>query len=224
MSSFSKIAVSNNVRIIHPFKVDISKKKSAGNSKPEFTLAVNYHSKLYRGFKSDNQNGAFFSYDLIAIKGLDFPLTVPNDFPSKNIYCILEIDVSNLSPRSPTIKLVPDSNPGGFTPELQPIVLQDSQNLRQTKARIIIATFVADDESFAGLPPNGVNTPYIIQHVNTNLILCNFVINGVSVIYPVPIAGGKLNENFVAGTGGTATSLGVNTSLVENFVDIQKNG
>jgi hypothetical protein len=196
MSSFNKIGITRpTAGQTHPFKIDIGKKGSKSDGTPTYTLAVNYHSRLYGPLKLANDK---LQYEKIAIKefgedGIDFAKEVPNSFPGKNFYCVLEMDISNLKV-TPPAKIVWVSSDQSEA-ELAPVVFEGSDNLKQTKARVIIGVFVADDEAIAGLPGNdsAVNTAYIMQFVNTNLIMCNMVFDGIPIVYPVPFAGGRLN-------------------------------
>jgi hypothetical protein len=185
--------------LAHPFKVDISKIGKNPDGKPIYGLAVNFHSFLYSGM---TQKGNFFKFTRVAIRefsesGLDFVKPVPPTFPGQNFYCVLEVDISNLRPvgQARIVWISSDTSEEA----LAPILFESGSNLRQTKARAIIGVLVADDEAIAGTPggaENKVNTAYFIQYINTHLIMCNMVFDGVAVIYPVPFVGGRLNEQF----------------------------
>jgi hypothetical protein len=189
--SFNKIGITRpTVGLVHPFKIDIGKKGAKADKTPQYTLAVNYHSRLYESLdlKSDK-----LQYNRVNISGLDATKDVPASFPGKNFYCVLEVNISNLKAVAPARIVWVESDQS--EEDLAPVVFESSSNLRQTKARIIIGVFVADDEAVAGLPGNesAVNTAYLLQFVNTNLIMCNMVFDGIPIIYPVPFGGGRLN-------------------------------
>jgi len=197
MSSYSKIAIgrsSSSVGSAHAFKVDLKKDsvdKTTGL--PLYALAVNYHSRLFTGMSFTNDGGSFLQWQKINITGLDYDQKVPDTFPGKNYYCVLKVTVANLQANEAEIIWVSDDN---TVNELQPVTFESNDNLKQIEARIIIAVLVSDDEALAGTSnKNGgaVNTAYVMQFINTNLIMCNMVFDGVPVIYPVPFAGGRLN-------------------------------
>lgn len=188
--SYSRIGITKpSIGLVHPFKIDIGKDGKKSDGTPQYTLAVNYHSRLYKELTTRDR---YLDYTNLTITGLDFVQRVPSSFPGKNYYCVLNIDVSDLSATSAKIEWVEGDN---SQDDLAPVVFTSSDNLRQTKARIIIGVLVSDDEAVAGLPGNesAVNTSYIMQFVNTNLLMCNMVFNGVPIIYPVPFGGGRLN-------------------------------
>jgi hypothetical protein len=193
MSSYSKIGITRpSIGSAHPFKIDIKKDGSNSDGTPQYVLAVNYHSRLFTGMSFTNEGGSFLQWQKINITGLDFNQKVPSTFPGENYYCVLKITVSNLEATEAEIVWVSNDK---TVDDLQPVKFESSDNLRQTEARIIIGVFVFDDEVLAGLPggESAVNTAYIMQFINTNLIMCNMVFDGVPVIYPVPFAGGRLN-------------------------------
>jgi hypothetical protein len=194
MSNYYKIGITRpSVGLVHPFKIDIGKKGKRADGAPQYTLAVNYHSRLYVGMKIRDK---YLSYEKKSITGLDFIKEVPPEFggePSQNIYCVLELGISNLQVQTAKIEYrVGDKNED----ELDPIVFESSDNLRQTGARIIIGVLTLDDEAIAGLPSSDAKTPYIVQFVNTNLMIANMVFDGIPIIYPVPFIGGRLNDEF----------------------------
>jgi hypothetical protein len=175
----------------HPFKIDILRNGSKSDGTPQYGLAVSFHSRLFTGLSKTEE---FLQYNQINITGLDFLQNVPASFPGKNYYCILKIMVSNLQATSAKIEWVSDD---ASVDSLQPVKFQSSQDRRQTEARIIIGVLVNDDEAIAGTPPEGlINTTYIIQNINTNLIMCNMVFDGIPVVYPVPFAGGRQSANL----------------------------
>jgi hypothetical protein len=196
MSNYNKIGITRpSAGQAHPFKIDVSKEGKNADGTPKYALAVNYHSRLYDGLDLQDK---YLQYKQVEIKkftedGIDFKKPVPNSFPGKNFYCVLEINVTNLRAVPPAKILWVESDQS--EQELAPVEFQDSSNLRQTKARIIIGVFVSDDEAVAGLPGNesAVNTAYIMQNIHTNLLMCNMVFDGVPIIYPVPFGGGRLN-------------------------------
>jgi hypothetical protein len=191
MSNYNKIGITRpSAGLVHPFKIDIAKAGKNADNTPKYTLAVNYHSRLYENLDLKDK---YLQFNRVNIAGLDAIKEVPTTFPGKNFYCVLEINVSNLRAVPPARIVWVESDQS--EEELAPIEFQDSSNLRQTKARIIIGIFVSDDEAIAGLPggESAVNTAYIMQFINTNLMLSNMVFDGVPVIYPVPFGGGRLN-------------------------------
>ena len=75
MSNYYKIGVTRpSIGMAHPFKIDIGKKGKKQDGTPQYTLAVNYHSRLYVGMKFRDQ---YLSYEKISITGLDFVKLVP---------------------------------------------------------------------------------------------------------------------------------------------------
>lgn len=193
MSSYNKIGITRpTVNLVHPFKIDIKKNGSRADGSPLYVLAVNYHSRLFTGMSKTNAGGSFLQWQKINIKGLDFDKEVPSTFPGQNFYCVLKVKVANLQATEAEITWV--SNDQSVN-DLQPVTFESSTNLKQTEAKIIIGVFVSDDESLAGTPPgeSAVNTAYIMQNINTNLLMCNMVFDGIPVIYPVPFGGGRLN-------------------------------
>lgn len=175
----------------HPFKIDILKNGTKSDGTPQYALAVNYHSRLFTDLSKTEE---FLQYNQITITGLDFAQDVPASFPGKNYYCVLKIMVDNLQAKSAKIEWVSDD---ASVDTLQPVKFISSQDRKQTEARIIIGVLVNDDEAVAGTPAAGrINTTYIIQNINTNLIMCNMVFDGVPVVYPVPFAGGRQSANL----------------------------
>jgi hypothetical protein len=190
MSNYNKIGITRpSAGQAHPFKIDISKTGTRQDGTPIYSLAVNYHSRL---FTQMSKTEKYLQWVKKNITGLDFVKEVPSSFPGENFYCVLKIEVNNLQTQDAEIIWVSDDK---TVNELQPVTFDSSDNLKQVEARIIIGVFVADDEAVAGLPGNesAVNTAYIMQNINTNLLMCNMVFDGVPVIYPVPFAGGRLN-------------------------------
>jgi hypothetical protein len=190
MSNYSRIGISRTaVSLAHPFKIYISKKGTRKEGQPIYQLAVNYHSRL---FTNMGKTDKYLQWLKINITGLDQYQEVPASFPGENYYCVLKITVNNLQAQDAEIIWV--SNDKSVN-ELQPITFESSENLRQVEARIILGVLVSDDEAVAGTPGNdsAINTAYIMQNINTNLLMCNMVFDGIPVIYPVPFAGGRLN-------------------------------
>lgn len=171
-------------RKVHPFvleQIDVG-----GTS----YITVHYHSRLFTGMKLE---GKYLSFKKIGIKGLDFLKKIPSTFPGKNLYCVLEITISELNPTKAEIVWVEGDQSAN---ELNPVEFSDASSLKQSKARIIIGVLVFDAEEIAGGPSpssGGVSTEYISQFVHNDLIMCNMVFDGVPIIYPVPFAGGRLN-------------------------------
>jgi hypothetical protein len=192
MSNYNKIGITRpSAGLTHPFKIDISKEGKNSDGTPKYALAVNFHSRLYESLDLKNQ---YLQYNRVNINGLDFKKSVPNSFPGKNFYCVLEINISNLRATAPARIVWVESDQS--EEELAPVVFEGVSNLRQIKARAIIGVFVSDDEAIAGTPggsENAVNTAYIMQFVNTNLMMCNMVFDGIPIVYPVPFIGGRLN-------------------------------
>jgi hypothetical protein len=192
MSDYSKIGTARPpFPKAHPFKIDLGKLKSSPGSPPKFTLSVNYHSGLFDGFQRE---GDFVNFKRVSITGLDFPEQVPGSFPGKNFYCVLKITfVNGLISKSEIVWIESDES----QEDLDPIKITTSDNglSSQSEARVIIGVLINDDEVIAGLPGGGsaVNTPYILQYINTNLVITDFCVNGLSVKYPIPMSGGRLN-------------------------------
>lgn len=171
---------------VHPFNIHLVKQ-----DKKEF-LAVNYHSRLFTGMTLKDK---YLNFEQLSITGLDFLEPVPSSFPGKNFYCVLEVQISNLLPIKANIVWVEGDSKAE---ELNPIVFEDTTNLRQVKSRTIIGVYVFDGEQIAGtLSPDfgGVKTGYITQFVHSDLMMCNMVFDGVPVILPVPFIGGRLNAD-----------------------------
>jgi hypothetical protein len=194
--SFNKIGITKpSFGLVHPFKVDIGKNGQRENGNPIYTLAVNFHSGLFSGMKFKDR---FLSYERQNITGLDFPKEVPSTFPGKNFYCLLKIKIKDLSIDTTDQKPAEIIWVEGDDQEelLSPVTFESPENLRQIEARIIIGVLIADDEALAGLPANesAVKTAYFMQYINTHLIMCNMVFDGIPIIYPVPFSGGRLND------------------------------
>lgn len=180
------------VKNIHPFKIDWKISKTGGQRK--YNFAVNYHSKLYKGTAT---RGQYLEFDFLNISGLDFIKEAPTSFPnSKNLYCVLKVTISNLQAQSARIDWIEGDDKQD---DLAPIKFEDSQSYKQTEARVIIGVGVRDLEASPGLRQDNVKTVYIIQYTNTNLIMANMVFNGIPVVYPVPISGGRLNPGSFGG-------------------------
>lgn len=209
MSNYSRTGIPrSSINFTHPFKIDIGVDGKNEEGISNYTLAVNYHSKLYqnRSIPLPLGDKNYFEFDAVEIEkftenGLDFPKKVPEEFIDKgeNFYCVLEIELDNYqATKAKIVWIKSDSS----EEELAPVVFKDTEDFVQTKARIIIGVFVIDDEAIAGTSnqsgtsgqSGAVNTPYILQFINTNLIMCNMVMNGLPIVYPVPFAGGRLNE------------------------------
>lgn len=171
---------------VHPFYIDIIKKAGIDY------LAVNYHSRLFKGM---TLNDKYLSFDqTLSITGLDYIKQI-SSFPAKNFYCVLEVDISDLQPTKANIVWVEGDSKVN---DLNPVVFSSTTDLRQTKARTIIGVYVFDGEATAGtLSPDtgGCKTAYITQFVHSDLMMCNMVFDGVPVVLPVPFIGGRLNGN-----------------------------
>jgi hypothetical protein len=172
---------------VHPFYIDVVKQGDK-----EY-LAVNYHSRLFKGM---TLNEKYLSFDqTLSITGLDVLKEIPGSFPGKNFYCVLELDISNFIPTKANIVWIEGDSKAD---ELNPVVFIGSNNLRQVKSRTIIGVYVFDGEATAGTRSpdlGGAKTAYITQFVHTDLIMSYMVFNGVPVVLPVPFIGGKLNDN-----------------------------
>lgn len=177
-----------STKYTHPFKVDWRVRKVNGERK--YSFAVNFHSKLYKGM---NTRGQFLEYEFFQLEGIDTIQEAPTSFPSKNYYCVLKINVSSLQGQSARIVWVEGDDKQD---DLAPIKFEDAQNYKQTEARVIIGAAIRDLEAAPGLKNDNVKTVYFCQYVNTNLIMANMVFNGIPVVYPVPIPGGRLNANY----------------------------
>jgi hypothetical protein len=202
MADYNKIGITNSlVKNAFPFKIDIAKDGLREDGFPQFQLAVNYHSRLFKGLgktdkylqwievKDEENNSEEYT---TTIKGLDEYQKVPETFPDKNFYCVLKVEVEDLNAKSAEIVWVESDK---SVNELQPVTFESTDNLRQVEARLIIGILVSDNEAVAGTPGgnSAVKSSYILQFINTNLIMCNMVFDGIPVIYPVPFGGGRLN-------------------------------
>lgn len=191
MSNYNKIGITRpTAGQTHPFKIDIRKNGTRSDGNPIYSLAVNYHSRLFTGMGKTDK---YLQWLKIPIEGLDQQQDVPSTFPGQNYYCVLKITVNNLQATQAQIIYVSNDQ---TVNQLQPVTFEGSSNLRQVEARIIIGVFVSDDEAIAGTDNTSggaVNTAYIMQNINTNLLMCNMVFDGIPVIYPVPFGGGRLN-------------------------------
>jgi hypothetical protein len=166
----------------HPFKLFLI--KSGGNK----YAAIPYHSRLFTGM---TKNSKYLSPSKIAIEGLDDTQLIPKSFPGKNFYCVLEVDILNLNATKAKIVWVQDDK---SVENLNPVVFDNQQDLRQIKARAIIGVLVNDKEAVPASPAGtSVKTSYVMQFVHTDLMMCNMVFDGVPVILPVPFIGGRLN-------------------------------
>lgn len=160
------------------------------------SVAINYYSTLYTPFTEEK---SFLKYNNIAIVGLDEPKIYTLDKLEKNpVHIVLTITVSSLTASTARIDWVNDEK-GGKEDKLHPIKLDG--NKIQTEARIVIATIRRDKYKKAGVTSKCKQADflYILQYVNTNLIMANMVFAGIPVIYPVPIAG---YHKSVQNTGG----------------------
>lgn len=170
----------------HPFFIKTIVKNGT------YYAAVHYHSRLFIGMTLNDQ---YLSYKKVPITGLDLLETIPDTFKAggKNFYCVLEITVSNLTAIKAEIVWVEDDK---SVEKLNPVVFESGSNLKQTKARIIIGVCVFDGEETPGTLSTdfgGASTGYVMQFVNTNLMMTNMVFDGIPIIYPVPFGGGRLN-------------------------------
>lgn len=176
------------IKKIHPFEMAVRNKIIGGIKK--LVIAVSYHSSLYTLLEERGSNSDIFYYKKLFITGLDFEQNVPDSFPSKKYYCVLNVTVNNLTAQSAKIEWVEDDEE-----KLAPIKFSSGNDKRQTEARIIIGVLVRDKEASPGFPDStSVPVAYIIQYINTNLMMCNMVFNGVPVIYPVPFGGGRIDS------------------------------
>jgi hypothetical protein len=190
-------AKGDSIKTIFPFKLDIITSKNLDSEgRPTYKTALNFHSKLYDSFKVPSDGGEqYLTIKKIKINNLSFEQEIPALFyDERYYYCILEVEVSDLKAVSSTIKFVLGNKK---LTELYPIVFQSADNLRQTKARVILAIVAYDDKDAAtnALITNNNNqsipnsNAYVIQCVQSNLLMTNMVFNGVPVVYPVPFPG-----------------------------------
>jgi len=172
-------------KTVTPFQIDIINKKS------EVGWALAYHSGLFQPLKLSE---SYLQYKRIEIKGLNEIKTVSKKETEKeNQYIVLNIKINNLMAESAEVKIVKgDRN----SEELNPIKFDSQDSLRQIEARIIIGVIVHDGNQYAGSLSKdfgGIETYYVIQFIQTNLIMANMVMDGIPVVYAVPISGGRLN-------------------------------
>jgi hypothetical protein len=177
-----------NLSFSHPFKMDFERSLDLSGNVTYFA-AINFHSRLFTGM---TLNEKYLSYKKIPIQGLDFKKAVSSSFPGQNFYAVLRVTVSNLSATKAEIVWVSDDK---SVEQLNPVVFDSNDSLKQTEARIIIGALVNDREAVAGTTdgPNEAKVDYVMQFINTNLMMCNMVFDGVPIIYPVPFGGGRLN-------------------------------
>jgi hypothetical protein len=192
MAEQTKIAVPTPYGSTHPFKLEkVRRSPNSKASRDDIYVAVAYHSALFTYM--EERGNEYFKYKKIDITNLDKQEIVPSTLDcsgsSQNFYCVLNVKINNLRAQSAELKWVKSDRSEN---DLDPIKL-DSEK-RQTEARVIIGVVVCDTEYTPGLDQSRSSKfPYIIQFVNTNLIMCNMVFNGVPVVYPAPISGGRLN-------------------------------
>jgi hypothetical protein len=173
-------------KTVNPFQIDIFQKKDV------IEVAVAYHSGLF-GPMTFSESA--LKYKRIEIVGLDKTLDkiTKKTAMDKNYYVVLKIKVNNLKAESAEIKVVEsDKN----EKELDPVKFDSAENLKQTEANVILGVIVHDGGQYAATlstDQGGIETFYLIQFVNTNLIMANMVMDGIPIVYPVPISGGRLN-------------------------------
>lgn len=186
----------SSINIRHPFQfIFTTRKEKPDDDKESYYLAVVYYSSLYKSFKLEDKFGKFS--DPVEIKGLNEYKKI-DSFPQKKIYCVLEIPVKNLDIDS-SGKIQIQWVEGEDEEKLAPIEFESSENLRQTKARIIIGVLLSDKNEVPKMTDeeeNQQDTEYVVQYVNTNLLMINTLVNGTPVIYPVPFSGGIIKSDF----------------------------
>ena len=195
-----------NVAKVQPFSLEFDRGSPQGGVSSTAFMGVNANSKLYYGL---TLNGNNMSYDEIYIAGLGRPEPVPEEIqytvPVPSFFCVLNININGrLSPyRSEESRQTAEITwvKGDTLEDLNPIIFEDDIDKVQIGARIVIGALVSDknqssvynvNDSRGGI--NTVNSSYIVQNVNTHLMMCNMVFNGLPVLYPVPFGGGPISR------------------------------
>jgi hypothetical protein len=191
--TFNIASADSSINLMHPFKLELkSSNQQDSEGRPKYQISLNWHSKLYTGFKSAQNGGdQFLTFEKIKISNLNFSFDVPNDiYEKKYYYCILDVLVTNLRATSAQIKF----EMGNGSDKLHPIAFESPVNQRQIAARVILGAVVNDDKytpANALVTSEGptINSTYVLQYVHSNLLMTNMVLNGVPVVYPVPFLG-----------------------------------
>ena len=188
-------AVGGSVNLMHPFKLEVFQSKDLDSEgRPSYKVSLNWHSKLYNGFKVPQNGGAqFLTFQKNKIDNLNFLFDVPKDIYAKQYYyCLLDVNITDLRVTSAKIKFVM----GNGSDQLHPIAFESASNLRQIAARVILGVVVSDNKYTPAnaLVPSSDDAPpadsvYVLQYVHSNLLMTNMVSNGVPVVYPVPFLG-----------------------------------
>jgi hypothetical protein len=172
-------------KAVHPFQIDVTQKKD------EISVAVAYHSGL---FKPMSISQGRLKYNRIEIIGLDENKSFSKKLAAdENHYVVLIVKINNLQAESAEVKIIEGDT---SEEELDPVKFDSEDSLKQTEARVILGVIVHDGGQYAGtlsVDIGGIETYYLIQFVNTNLIMANMVMDGIPIAYPVPISGGRLN-------------------------------
>lgn len=187
-------AVGGAVNLMHPFKLEVFQSEDLDSEgRPKYKTSLNFHSKLYTGFKSAKNGGdQFLTFEKIKINNLNFLFDVPSEiYAKKYYYCILDVLVTNLRATSAQIKF----EMGNGSDKLHPIAFESPSNLKQIAARVILGVIVRDNKYTAANAlissdnAEPIDSTYVLQYVNSNLLMTNMVLNGVPVVYPVPFLG-----------------------------------
>jgi hypothetical protein len=193
-------AKGGNMRFICPFRLTVipdpdSKEKNP--TKPLYKAYLNWHSALYDNMVPTETLGKkYLNFKKITIRNLNFSEELGEElYKEKYIYCVLKIPIDNFTVKPPAeIVFVPQSEPE----DLVPIAFESEENLKQIEARIIVAVIAYDDKAVAETEfafdkksgsRNISDSVYVIQCVQSNLIMTNMVFNGVPVLYPAPFGG-----------------------------------
>lgn len=185
----------------HPFQITFRvKKENPESTTSSFYGAVAYHSQLFKNYKIEDKK-LVYSTPSIEITGLgEFEKLEGFPDSEKKYYCILELTIENFQVAeqdAAKIKWVKGSD----TDNLAPIEFESTDNLRQTKARVIIAAMVSDKNEVPIDTVTGteelekIESQYALQYINTHLLVSTMSINGIAVIYPIPFAGGPIQNN-----------------------------
>jgi|694.fasta_scaffold00095_103 hypothetical protein len=166
----------------HPFQIHFERPDNVN-----IKAAISYHSSLYVGME---QSGALLKYKKLAISGLDVQTSFATaSLDQKSAYAVLKVTINDYRAVKANIEWIKDENEDS----LAPIKFVNENTLKQSEARVIIGGIIFDTEQKAGLPSDGIKTAYVHQLVSSHLIMANMVFNGIPVVYPVPICGGKNN-------------------------------
>lgn len=192
-----------NTRFICPFRLTILPDTEQENeTNPLYKAYLNWHSALYDNISpTQSLSKKYLNFKKITIKNLNFTTQVSDKlYDDKYIYCVLKILIDNFTVISAEIVFVPQSEPEN----LVPVVFETEENLKQTEARVILAAIAYDDKSIAETEfsfdqesgsRNIAQSVYVIQYVQTNLIMTNMVVNGVPILYPAPFPGSYTSDD-----------------------------